>query len=97
MLCGVETSRLSSGPVRAVDSHLHLFIARSAVVRRCYCTSHLARPQLGTRVRGQNSRRKTADHRNQVRPTHVVVAYLVIGEILRMVDALCLNRCESFL
>ena len=75
----VEAARLSSGPVRAVYSHLHLFIARSTVVRRCYRASHLARPQLGTRVRGQNSRRKTTDHRNQVRSTHWRRS-LVIGD-----------------
>ena len=66
--CGrrIEAARISSRPVRAVDSHLRLFAARSAVVRRRHRASHLSRAQSAARVRRKDSRREAADHRYQV-------------------------------
>jgi len=61
-----EAARLSPGPVRAVDPDPALLSAWSAVVRRRHRPGYLARAQSRARVRGQNSRGKTAHHRHQV-------------------------------
>ena len=65
----IEAARLSSGSVRPGYPDIRLFTARSAVVRRRHRPSHLTRPQSAQRIRRENTRGKTTDHRHQVRST----------------------------